>query len=71
MSFYEFKKEDAYRFRDFIHAEAHERGKELIFKKCPYCGALTKDKNKFSINLATGQFNVNFLSELHLLGVTV
>ena len=57
MSFYNFDREDAFRFRDFIHAQAKIRGQELVFLKCPYCGNLSKDKEKFSINLDTGRYN--------------
>ena len=57
MSFYNFNREDAFRFRDFIHAQAKIRGQELVFLKCPYCGNLSKDREKFSINLDTGRYN--------------
>ena len=56
MGFYEFQKEDAYRFRDFLHAEAYVKRDELIFKRCPYCGTLTRDKDKFAINLSSGLY---------------
>lgn len=57
MSFYEFDKSDAFRFQRFIGIQARETRGELVFTKCPYCGNLTNSKNKFAINLATGQFN--------------
>ena len=57
MSYYEFRKEDAFRFQDFIRAEATVKKDELIFKKCPYCGSTSRDKEKFAINLQTGKFN--------------
>lgn len=49
--------EAAYRFANFINHEAKQRGRELLFRKCPYCGNNTDKTNKFSINLDTGVFN--------------
>lgn len=57
MNYYEFNKDDAFRFRDFINAQARVKGQELVFLKCPYCGNLSGDKEKFAINLETGRFN--------------
>ena len=54
---YEFRKEDAIRFADEQNIKVREKGNELIFEKCPYCGRKSKDKEKFSINMTTGQFN--------------
>lgn len=56
MAMYEFNPDDAERFAMQVGIPARRHGRELIFKKCPYCGAYSKDKDKFSINLATGQF---------------
>lgn len=57
MSFYQFKEEDAYRFARFKNAYTTRRGDELQFRICPYCEKDSKeDRNKFSINLKTGQF---------------
>lgn len=54
---YEFDRDDAYRFRNHVRAEARTRGDELQFVYCPYCGGGShKDKGSFSINLKTGQF---------------
>lgn len=54
---YEFQKEDALRFQDFVKAQARTRGDELLFNYCPYChGGAHRDKGSFSINLNTGQF---------------
>ena len=54
---YEFKAEDARRFADENGYEVKCNGDELIFAKCPYCGErISGDKDKFSINLKTGQF---------------
>ena len=54
---YEFDKNDALRFADHVNIRAREKGDELIFTRCPYCGQGTKAKEKFAINLRTGQFN--------------
>ena len=54
---YEFSPSDARRFADHIGIQARQRGDELIFSKCPYCRNSTNSKEKFSINLKTGQFN--------------
>lgn len=56
---YEFKREDAERFASFVGIKANISGDELIFRYCPYCNQRStgKDKNKFSINLKTGQYN--------------
>jgi len=54
---YQFDKADALRFADHVNIRAREKGDELIFLKCPYCGQGTKAKEKFAINLKTGQFN--------------
>lgn len=54
-TFYEFRREDAERFaRDY--GPSKQRGKELVLRKCPYCGDSTNDKYTFSINSETGQF---------------
>ena len=55
-SFYEFKPEDARAFARDQHIQVREKGDELHFVKCPYCGNRTSDKNTFAINLKTGQF---------------
>lgn len=54
---YEFSSEDAKRFARENGYEAKITGNEMIFAKCPYCGGRTVDKDKFSINLETGQFH--------------
>lgn len=56
MSIYEFDKEDAYRFARERGISAKRRGNELQFRRCPYCGERTNDKETFAINLDTGQF---------------
>lgn len=57
MSFYEFNRDDAFRFASFLGIGTKIRGNNLVFNKCPYCGQSTSDKEKFAINLTTGQFN--------------
>lgn len=55
---YRFKPEDAERFASENNFKTRRQGNELIFLKCPYCGGSSRnDKNKFAINLITGQFN--------------
>ena len=55
---YSFKEEDAYNFAKHINTITTVKGRELIFKECPYCkGKGTGNRNKFSINLDTGAFN--------------
>ena len=54
---YEFNEADATRFATTNGYEVYRSGNELVFKKCPYCGELTHDENRFSINLDTGQFH--------------
>lgn len=53
---YEFSREDAFRFAQFMGTKAIPKGNNLIFDKCPYCKGTTKDKNTFAISLSTGQF---------------
>lgn len=57
MAFYEFNPDDAIRFADFVHIKARRTGDELVFHHCPFCGEHSNDKNKFAINLKTGQYN--------------
>lgn len=57
MSLYKFDPDDAYRFAAEQGIQTSVRGDELIFKKCPYCGAMTKKRDKFAINLRNGAFN--------------
>ena len=56
MSYYEFKPEDARAFASSQRIQVKEKGDELHFKKCPYCGQRTNDKYTFAINLKTGEF---------------
>jgi len=54
--YYQFKEQDAIDFAHAMNIRARRRGDELNFVKCPYCGNNTSDKEKFAINLRTGQF---------------
>lgn len=55
---YEFNEEDAFGFARHIGAKVYKRGDELVFRVCPFCHAEHKsDKEKFAINLRTGQYN--------------
>lgn len=53
---YVFKPSDAEEFARFMGIQARNRNGQLHFKKCPYCGNNTNDKNTFAISLKTGQF---------------
>ena len=54
---YEFREDDAIRFKEHVGARAVRKGDELFFAYCPYCnGGKSREQNKFSINLKTGQF---------------
>lgn len=56
MSYYEFNPDDARAFARDQRITVKEKGDELHFKKCPYCGNKTNDKDTFAINLRTGMF---------------
>lgn len=53
---YEFKKDDVFLFASSMGAETRQKGSELEFKLCPYCGGNKDDKYTFSINLENGAF---------------
>lgn len=55
---YEFKRDDLYLFKSAVgNPPTKEKGKELVFSFCPYChGGSKRDKETFSINVRTGQF---------------
>lgn len=53
---YEFKKDDVFLFASSMGAETRQKGNELEFKLCPYCGGNKDDKYTFSVNLDTGAF---------------
>ena len=55
--YYTYQPGDAERFKTAIGAKAKIRGNELVFYLCPYCtGGGNHDKDTFSINTETGQF---------------
>ena len=55
---YQMRREDLVAFASTINAETKEKGKELIFKLCPYCnGGDSHDKETFSVNIENGAFN--------------
>ena len=56
MGLYKFTPDDAFRFAREQGIQARPYGKELRFKKCPFCKNNTDDKNTFAISLETGQF---------------
>lgn len=55
---YEYKQEDVFGFADGQHLRYHQKGDELFFLYCPYCGGGShRDKDTCSVNLKTGTFN--------------
>ena len=55
---YEFKREDAFRFAEFVNIPAFEHNGNLHFKWCPYCRDRKADNAKaFAIDLKTGMFH--------------
>lgn len=55
---YVLDKKDIYDFATTINTPTHQKGNELIFTFCPYCGGgNNKDKDTFSINLDNGTYN--------------
>ncbi len=54
---YEYKAEDVFAFASATGADTRQKGNELEFKNCPYCGGNKNDKYTFSINLETGAYN--------------
>ncbi len=53
---YELKREDILGLAQRLNADTFEKGDELFFKYCPFCGGDGHDRNTFSINLKTGMF---------------
>ncbi|MCQ2078000.1 MAG: AAA family ATPase [Bacteroidaceae bacterium] len=53
--YYQFNEQDALDFARYTGYSIKQVGNELFFKTCPYCRS-SKDRDKFSINLKTGQF---------------
>lgn len=54
---YQFNLKDAEDFARSRGIPYFSRGKELFFKRCPYCEGTTKDQKTFSINATTGTFH--------------
>lgn len=55
---YEFKENDAWDFARSTGQQFTQKGRELVFRLCPYChGGKSGERDKFSINLDTGAFN--------------
>lgn len=50
---YTFNPADVFDFASAIGADTKQKGNELFFKHCPYCG---EEEGNFSINLDTGAF---------------
>lgn len=40
-----------------LGAQVREKGRELFFRYCPYCGGDGRDRDTFSVNLETGAFH--------------
>lgn len=54
---YTMKAEDGIGFAGFINAETKQKGDELVFRYCPYCGSAStprEDEWKWAINLKSG-----------------
>lgn len=55
--YYTYQQGDAERFKNAVGRKAKRVGSELVFGYCPYCdGGANHDKDTFSINTETGQF---------------
>lgn len=54
---YEFKADDVYGLASKLGAEVRQKGKELFFRYCPYCGGDGHDRDTFSVNLENGTFH--------------
>lgn len=55
--YYQFKEADVFNFKSAVGLKAKTRGEEMVFGFCPYCyGGAHNDKDTFSINMKTGQF---------------
>ncbi len=56
---YEITIEDALGFAEFVCAETKQKGDELMFRYCPYCGSASTPKDdewKWGLNYKTGVF---------------
>ena len=54
---YTFKAGDVYGLASKLGADVREKGGELFFRYCPYCGGDGRDKDTFSVNLENGTFH--------------
>lgn len=55
---YQLNQRDIFALAASLRSETRQKGEELFFKYCPYCGGgLRRDKNTFSVNLETGAFH--------------
>lgn len=54
---YTFRVDDVYGLASKIGADVREKGKELFFRYCPYCGGGGRDRDTFSVNVENGTFH--------------
>lgn len=54
---YAFKADDVYGLASKLGADVREKGGELFFRYCPYCGGDGHDRDTFSVNLKNGTFH--------------
>ena len=54
---YTFRADDVYGLASKLGADVREKGKELFFRYCPYCGGDGHDRDTFSVNLDNGTFH--------------
>jgi len=54
---YAFKADDVYGLASKLSANVREKGGELFFRYCPYCGGDGHDRETFSVNLENGTFH--------------
>ena len=53
---YKFKTQDAYELASIVGTKITEKGNELFFEYCPYCGGSKHDRYTCSVNSDTGAF---------------
>ncbi len=55
---YTFKADDVYGLASKLGSDVREKGNELFFRNCPYCGGGNgRDRDTFSVNLDNGTFH--------------
>ena len=54
---YTFRADDVYGLAAKLGAQVREKGRELFFRYCPYCGGDGRDRDTFSVNLENGTFH--------------